>query len=389
MLKIKKLYLFTLLTVLLSVSFIFTQTVNAEEASNLVVKFNPSPLFSAVNFMPGGTTMAKIEVSNFSGVTKPIAIEAVNEIDPDHLGDVLNLEIKEGSNTILNKSLTEFFNQGETFLSNLASNASTTYDLILTFKTDAGNAYQGKVLNNFDILVGFQGDQTAETSPGQGSIGSGGGAPLGLMISNDANINILSLTADSVIITWQTNYFSTSRVIYAAENEAHDFDYGNPSNYGYAHSTADDLTKVTYHQVRLTGLTPDTLYYYRVISHASPDTVGRSYAFRTLPLSESNIDKTVAIKSDTQEVALSGGNIASSGVISGGSVNTAVKSAEQSENNKETSTTNGKVLAETERGDGGQSTGWLSAIGEKWSLAIIVIILIIIGIKYWPKNKAE
>ncbi|MDO8669375.1 MAG: VWA domain-containing protein [Candidatus Buchananbacteria bacterium] len=109
--------------------------------------------------------------------------------------------------------------------------------------------------------------------------GGGGGIPPGLTIYNESS-NV-EVSGTSAIITWQTNYYSTSRVIYATENEPHSFDYSNPPNYGYAHSTIDDLNMVTAHQVELTDLIPSTLYYYRVISHASPDTVGLSYTFVT------------------------------------------------------------------------------------------------------------
>ncbi|MFA6254639.1 MAG: fibronectin type III domain-containing protein [Patescibacteria group bacterium] len=284
MLRIKKLEFIGITAIALIAGFMFAGPVLATE-SNIVVIFNPNPLFGAVNFLPGQAVTAHIEIKNKSGVSKPLAIEAINVNDPNHFGNALNLEIKEGSQTILNKSLTEFFNQGETFLSNLANNASTTYDLIVTFNSSAGNDYKNKILNNFDILVGFQGEQTPVTPPGQGGgggagggSGGGGSVPAGLTIFNEAEINVMTVTAT---LTWQTNYLSTSRVIWGAENEAHTFDFSSPPNYGYAHSTIDDLTKVTFHSVTLTGLTPGTTYYYRVISHASPDTVSRSLTFKT------------------------------------------------------------------------------------------------------------
>ncbi len=108
--------------------------------------------------------------------------------------------------------------------------------------------------------------------------GGGGGSISELIIFNEQDLNEDTSTVD---ITWQTNHFSSSRVIYSSEDEPHEFNYSNPPNYGYAHSTIDDLNPVTFHQVSLTGLIPGTTYYYRVISHASPDTVGASYTFTT------------------------------------------------------------------------------------------------------------
>ncbi|MFH1667694.1 MAG: fibronectin type III domain-containing protein, partial [Candidatus Komeilibacteria bacterium] len=107
---------------------------------------------------------------------------------------------------------------------------------------------------------------------------SGGSSPIALTIYNEDSINI---TETGVTITWFTNHLATSRIVYSAENEPHDFDYNMAPNYGYANSTVDDLTMVTFHQIELTDLIPGTLYYYRVISHASPDTVGLEYSFTT------------------------------------------------------------------------------------------------------------
>ena len=59
---------------------------------------------------------------------------------------------------------------------------------------------------------------------------------------------------------------------------------GEPS-YGYSfYKEGDDSgnPKVTFHSVTLTGLIPNTTYYFRCVSHASPPTIGREYSFTTL-----------------------------------------------------------------------------------------------------------
>ena len=151
--------------------------------------------------------------------------------------------------------------------------------------------------------------------------GGGGGGSFfnnSLMIFNEQHVNTNTSTA---MITWQTNFFSSSRVIYSAEDEGHNYNYANPPNYGYAHSTIDDLNPVTYHEIILTGLIPGTTYYYRVVSHASPDTVGLEYTFTTsgdkpqevveieTPLNNiSNSSPVVALVSPTPNNQVSGGN---------------------------------------------------------------------------------
>jgi len=68
---------------------------------------------------------------------------------------------------------------------------------------------------------------------------------------------------DGITVMWETNLFLPSRV-----------DYGVTS---YEHSVVD-TTATRIHEVRLSGLTPDTLYHYKV---ASEDAVSADSTFRT------------------------------------------------------------------------------------------------------------
>jgi len=120
-----------------------------------------------------------------------IATEAINVSDPDRLGDVLNLEIKEGGVTRYNNALSQFFNAGEVYLSELAGDGTQTqYDFIVTFYSGAQNTFQGKSLE-FDILVGFQGEEGG-LLPGAGG-GGGGVLPPGLMIFSEADKDIATI----------------------------------------------------------------------------------------------------------------------------------------------------------------------------------------------------
>lgn len=266
-----------LLVVILTLASIITTPNITQAAENLTVVFEPNPLFTEGNFLPGQSVIGRIMVINQSGETKPMAAEAINVDDPANFGQALNLTIKEKGDELFNDALSNFFSQGEMFLSNLSDNNSTTYEFIVTFNQEVDNNWQGQSLNNFDILIGFQGEESEQVSSALNG-GGGNAVSSGLTIFNKATIEAEDTSA---VITWQTNYFSTSRVIYGAEFESHLFDYSNPPNYGYGHSSVEDPTKVTDHQVVLTGLIPNTLYYYRVISHASPDTVSREYTFKT------------------------------------------------------------------------------------------------------------
>jgi len=110
--------------------------------------------------------------------------------------------------------------------------------------------------------------------------GPGGGAPIYLTISNETNGEVLTY---SVTVIWFTNVPATSRVIY--DTVPHDI-LGSPPNYGYAFSTIEDPNKVTYHEVTITGLFSGTTYYWRAISHGSPEIWGDELSFTTLPPEE-------------------------------------------------------------------------------------------------------
>ena len=107
----------------------------------------------------------------------------------------------------------------------------------------------------------------------------GGGGAVSIPRLTISNENVSSTSNSSAVISWQTNEFATSRVIY--DTVSHRF-LGNSPNYDYAFSTPENLKKVTVHKIVLLNLLPGTTYYYRCVSHASPDTVSPEYSFTTL-----------------------------------------------------------------------------------------------------------
>jgi len=252
---------------------------HAALAAGLSVSFETTPLFAESNFAPRDSVTKWVKVTNNSGSTQKIAVETINENDPDHLADNLNVVIKEGNTERYNDTLAHFFAVGEKYLSDLANNIETEYDFTVTFDSSAGDDLQGKNLG-FDILIGFQGQEGGQSS------GGGGGVvlPSGLSIYNEATI-LTSRT--SVTITWNTSYQSTSQVIYALENESHVLDLndasGTPPKYGYARTTAEsDISpKVISHLVTIFGLDPSTTYYYRTVSHGSL-AISQEHSFTTL-----------------------------------------------------------------------------------------------------------
>ncbi len=80
-----------------------------------------------------------------------------------------------------------------------------------------------------------------------------------------SNIHAINITQTGVTITWDTDIAATSRVIYDTTSHP-DITGQTAPNFGYAISTPEDATKVTSHSVVITGLSPATKYYFRVIS---------------------------------------------------------------------------------------------------------------------------
>lgn len=154
---------------ILSVCLLFTKPV---QAVDFFVEFENDPLFNQANFLPGDSVTRYIKVQNNSTDLFKIATKVDNWIDDDELGDVLNLEIKQGGTSLYNKKLSDFASDGEVSLSDLASGVQTQYYYIISFDPEAGNTYQGKNLK-FDILIGYQ--STVQSSGGGAYAFVGGG----------------------------------------------------------------------------------------------------------------------------------------------------------------------------------------------------------------------
>ena len=82
---------------------------------------------------------------------------------------------------------------------------------------------------------------------------------------------VTTVTTNSITVTWTTNQVATSRIVYDTVSHS----LGSAPNYGYAFSTAETDTspEVTSHSVTITGLNAGTQYFFRTISHGSPESV--------------------------------------------------------------------------------------------------------------------
>jgi len=353
------------------------------------------PIFKETNFLPGETVSRKVRVTNNSGQEQRIAAEAINVSDPDRLGDALILEIrKEDGSRLYNSTLSQFFNAGEVYLSGLAGNGGQTqYNFVVSFYSETNNDFQGKTLG-FDILIGLQGTEGG-SAPGGGG-GGGGFLPPGLTITNETEEEI----GDTFVkITWQTNYFSTSSVIYDDDKEQFDLSEGEPK-YGYEWVKEGDdsgLEKVTAHSVTLTGLSPGTTYYFRCVSHGS-FAVSTEHSFTTLVgiREEGSIQISEEIESGKEEIMPSEAPSGSEGRKREEESGQTSKGIEPGKK-EEFGLLERPEFEEVETEEKTRELTWLlAAIGDLfkienlwWILLIVVIIILILFLLSWKKRKKD
>ncbi|MHB1330625.1 MAG: fibronectin type III domain-containing protein [Minisyncoccota bacterium] len=269
-------------------------------AQSLDVQFEREPLFGEVNFLPGDTKSGDALVTNGTEETQIVYAESVNGFDPDGLGSQMRLIIRSESGVIYDDVFASFLSSGPVQLTELSSLETDVYTFEVSFIDSADNDYQGKSLG-FDLCLGFYGGnlQCSDTVVGEengednsGANRSGGGGSYSQLMISHEEAETFDISDDGVaVISWTTNKLATSRVIYGLASEGqnypecltggpcYDLDIEDTPNYGYPNSSNQSQTKVTEHTVVITGLTPGENYSYRVVSSASPDTVGYEYVF--------------------------------------------------------------------------------------------------------------
>ncbi|MCX6721301.1 MAG: HYR domain-containing protein, partial [Candidatus Staskawiczbacteria bacterium] len=138
-------------------------------------------------------------------------------------------------------------------------------------KCSAADAATNTATKTFNIIVNL----VQPPAPPLGG-GGGGGLPSEPVLQIlEETIKAPNITENSITLNWNTNFISSSYVIYSAEGEQHSLNMadvaGTPPKYGYAHATIEsDITdKVTSHSVTITGLDPLTTYYLRTVSRGS------------------------------------------------------------------------------------------------------------------------
>jgi cysteine-rich repeat protein len=140
------------------------------------------------------------------------------------------------------------------------------------------------------------------------------------VISNSAPVitqeTSTSPSETSITISWTTDHPSTSRVVY--DTVSHSV-LGSAPNYGYANSTVENTTLTTNHSVVVSPLTSGTTYYFRAVSHGSPESVSAEITGTTT--TPSSITICHATSSNSNPYNQQSPNIQNNGDLQGGHLN--------------------------------------------------------------------
>lgn len=424
--------IFTLITLTFLGMVLFWSNSAFATTGSLIITFEDDPLFKEADLKPGDSVSRWVEVSNNTGEIKRIITEAINypgfpdsdSVPTDDLSRVLMIVISKngtdlygGSSLTGLKSLYNFYQDSENYLeiylSDIGNGETIQYDFTISFPYDEGNEWQEKT-TGFDILIGSQGETNPLPPSPPSPPSSGGGAlPQGLTILDESVVttNLTGCESCSITINWNTNYFSTSRIVYSKASEPHIFDL-YALNYGYSNSKEGDnsgLLKVTSHSVTITGLSPDTTYYFRCESHASPPSITGEFNFTTVTGERCVNQETGGNNEEDNsgtpgQIALGGESGGNQGLVlsevEGGVEGNEFTAGNGGQGQQEEGVTEEELEEELEKQTGKDLRDFFSGglaslldvigkIGGNWLIILLLIIILVLLFLLFKKRKKE
>lgn len=202
----------------------------------------------------------------------------------------------------------------------------------------------------------------------------------GPSITNQAS---QTATTSAITLVWTTGTPATSRVVYDTVPHAV---LGSDANYGYAFSTAEDTTKTTNHSVTITGLTPGTTYYFRIVSHGSPTTVSPEITSLTLneQLTRQNGTPTFQVNTPQGDGVVA---VAQNG--DGAVLGTETGADNNAKNDPDTNTTSDKDVKGAEDVKGDDATSPLGVAWYWWLLGLAALASLLWWLLAWRRRRNE
>src|SRR5690606_35405038 len=141
-------------------------TTNVASAQMIDVEFDPDPLFTGAELLPGDTVSGEFSITNTSGVEQAVRMRAV-ETALGGLEDALTITVT-GNGINYSDTLSNFYAHNFVPLSNIVGGATHMYDATVHFPKEKGNKYMSTT-TAFKLCVGFVGNTetcvTTSTDP--------------------------------------------------------------------------------------------------------------------------------------------------------------------------------------------------------------------------------
>ncbi len=295
----KRIFLF-ILFFLLSLGLTAKEPINAQGLAQ--VGFQSQPMFKYENLAPGYCQSSFFSVENLteSDVEHYIWIE--NLSSKKNLAKNIDVGLSRADKVFFKHSLEYFFEQGLVYVESIKSLAEKEYNLVFCLDKSVGNNFQNKEIV-FDLKIGFKegGKQKEEFNQVQtivaGSFSGGSSSPQSLKISD---IEVGEIDSNKALISWKTNKFVESKLVYSLFKNGCFFDVNDKNNFGYKNVLLDNKLK-TYHDVYLTSLEEDSKYCFRVVAEKNKLTTSEEKYFKTLVSGDKDVESQKKKNKDKDE----------------------------------------------------------------------------------------
>lgn len=190
------------------------------------------PLFSSsIVWYPGLTVEKSFTVKNIGTTTHQASLNTSNTSQTGDFANNLFFRVDEGATNHFggsnDKTMKNFWDNGETNLSNISAGNSSIYAISVAMPSELGNEFQDKTAK-FDLIVGFLGTDSKVTISGGGAV-AGASAPVCNDQKPGSAPTILSVTSgvNSITLNWSEAKDPVSYYLIAYGTSPGIYSYGN------------------------------------------------------------------------------------------------------------------------------------------------------------------